>query len=205
MRLGKPWTLQQPGVSIKPHPSGSLSHPAMGEMMRLIREHDLKPAQVESVEVGGNHGMTTSLLHHPPTTGLQGKFSMEFCLAILLLERKAGLAEFTDATVQRPDVQEMIGRIHFTVSPEAEQAGFDKMTSILRIRLKDGRVLSGRAQFAKGSPSNPMSYEEVADKFRGCAAFARWPAAKAEAVISIVKALEDEPDMGRLAAALGAA
>src|SRR5262249_40527533 len=38
-RLGKPWTLASPGVSIKPHPSGSLSHPAMGEMMRLIRQH----------------------------------------------------------------------------------------------------------------------------------------------------------------------
>ncbi len=201
-RLGKPWTLEQPGVSIKPHPSGSLSHPAMGEMMRLIRQYDLKPAQVDSVDVGGNHGMTTSLFHHRPTTGLQGKFSMEFCLAILLLERKAGLAEFTDATVQRPDVQEMIRRIHFSVSPEAEQAGLDKMTSILQVRLKDGKVLSGRAQFAKGSPSNPMSYDEVADKFRGCADFARWPAAKADSVISIVKALETEPDMTRLTAAL---
>ena len=204
-RLGKPWTLQQPGVSIKPHPSGSLTHPAMGEMVRLIREHDIRPAQVDAVEVGGNHGMTTSLFHHRPMTGLEGKFSMEFCLAILLLERKAGLAEFTDATVQRADVQEMIRRIHFSVAPEAEGAGLDKMTSILRVRLKDGKVLSGRAEFAKGSPANPMSYEEVADKFRGCAGFARWPAAKAETVISVVKALEDEPNMSRLTAALSAA
>jgi len=204
IRLGKPWTLQKPGVSIKPHPSGSLTHPAMGEMMRLIQQHDLRPEQVEKVQVGGNHGMFTSLFHHRPATGLEAKFSMEFCLAILLLERKAGLAEFTDASVQRPQVQEMIGRIDFSVSPEAEQAGFDKMTSILRVRLKDGRVLSGRAEFAKGSPANPMSYDEVADKFRGCASFARWPAAKAEAVIAAVRRLEDEPDMARLTAALSA-
>src|SRR6202166_3079617 len=104
-RLGKPWTLASPGVSIKPHPSGSLSHPAMGEMLRLIREHDIKPADVEAVEVGGNHAMTTSLLHHQPMTGLQAKFSMEFCMSILLLERKAGLVEYTDVVVQRPDVQ----------------------------------------------------------------------------------------------------
>ncbi|HUJ29011.1 MAG TPA: MmgE/PrpD family protein [Myxococcales bacterium] len=204
-KLGKPWTLVQPGVSIKPHPSGSLTHPAMGEMMRLIRENDLKPEQIEKVEVGGNHGMTTSLFHHRPKTALEAKFSMEFCMAILLLERKAGLAEFTDAVVQRPDVQAMIGRVEFTVSPEAEVAGFDKMTSILRLRLKDGRVLSGRAQFAKGSPSNPMSYDEAADKFRGCAAFARWPAEKAEAVVAAVRALEDLPDVRRLTAALSPA
>ena len=59
------------------------------------------------------------------------------------------------------------------------------MTSILKIHLKDGKVISGRAEFAKGSPSNPMSYDEVADKFRGCAEFAKWPAAKTESVIAV--------------------
>jgi 2-methylcitrate dehydratase PrpD len=197
-RLGRPWTFASPGVSIKPHPSGSLSHPAMGEMLRLIRQHDIKPADVERVDIGGNHGMTTSLLHHRPTTGLQGKFSMEFCLSILLLERKAGLTEYTDAVVQRRDVQDMIGKVHFFVDPEAESAGLDKMTSLLKISLKDGRIISGRAEFAKGSPANPMSYDEVADKFRGCAAFAKWPSAKAEAVISLVRSLESAADVGRL-------
>lgn len=201
-RLGKPWTLASPGVSIKPHPSGSLSHPAMGELQRLIREHHLKAADVDLVELGANHAMTTSLLHHRPTTGLQGKFSMEFCLAILLVDGKAGLAEYQDAVVQRPDVQDMIKRVRFQVDPEAERAGLDKMTSLLKVHLKDGRVLTGRAEFAKGSPSNPMTYDEVADKFRGCAAFARWPAAKTEAVIAAVKSLESLPDVSRLTAAL---
>jgi 2-methylcitrate dehydratase PrpD len=201
-RLGKPWSLERPGVSIKPHPSGSLSHPAAGELLRLVRENDIKPGDVEQVEVGGNHGMTTSLLHHRPTTGLQAKFSMEFCMAILLLERKAGLSEFTDAVVQRPDVQAMIQRIRFSVDPLSEQGGFDKMTSLVKIHLKNGKVFSGRADFAKGSPSNPMTYDEVADKFRGCADFARWPAAKAETVIAAVKSLETAPDLAHLTAAL---
>jgi 2-methylcitrate dehydratase PrpD len=146
--------------------------------------------------------MTTSLLHHHPTTGLQGKFSMEFCLSILLLDHKAGLAEYQDDVVQRPDVQDMIKRIHFYVDPEAERAGLDKMTSLLKIHLKDGRVLSGRAEFAKGSPSNPMTYDEVADKFRGCAEFAKWPSGKTESVITAVKSLESLPDVGKLSAAL---
>ena len=171
-------------------------------MLRLIRQHDIKPVEVEHVDVGGNHAMTTSLLHHRPTTGLQAKFSMEFCLSILLLERKAGLTEYTDAVVQRADVQEMIRKVNFYIDPEAERAGLDKMTSILKIRLKDGRVVSGRAEFAKGSPSNPMSYDEVSDKFRGCAQFAKWPAAKAEAVISLVNSLETVSDMSKLVGAL---
>ena len=197
-RFGKPWTLAYPGVSIKPHPSGSLSHPAMGEMLRLIKENNIKPGDVQKVDVGANHAMTTSLLHHRPTTGLQGKFSMEFCMAILLLDRKAGLVEFQDKVVRRPDVQEMIERINFYIDPVAENAGLDKMTSLLKITLKDGRVITGRAEFAKGSPSNPMSYEEVADKFRGCAEFAKWPTAKTESVIAAVKSLESVTDMSKL-------
>jgi 2-methylcitrate dehydratase PrpD len=203
-RLGQPWTIASPGVSIKPHPSGSLSHPAMGEMQRLIREHNIKAADVESVDLGANHAMTTSLLHHRPTTGLQAKFSMEFSLSILLVDGKAGLAQYQDAVVRRSDVQDMIKRVNFHVDPEAERAGLDKMTSILSIRLKDGKVVSGRAEFAKGSPANPMSYDEVADKFRGCAEFARWPKAKAEVVIAAVKSLESLPDLGKLTQALTA-
>jgi 2-methylcitrate dehydratase PrpD len=129
---------------------------------------------------------------------------MEFCLSILLLDRKAGLGEFQDAVVQRPDVQAMIKRVNFYIDPEAEQAGLNKMTSLLKIHLKNGEVLSGRAEFAKGSPSNPMSYDEVADKFRGCAEFAHWPAAKTEPVIALVKSLETAPDVSELAALLTA-
>jgi 2-methylcitrate dehydratase PrpD len=96
----------------------------------------------------------------------------------------------------------MIKRVHFYVDPEAERAGLDKMTSLVKVHLKDGRVVSGRAEFAKGSPSNPMSYDEVADKFRGCAEFAKWPSAKAESVIAMVKSLENQADLGKLSAAL---
>jgi 2-methylcitrate dehydratase PrpD len=201
-RLGKPWTFADPGVSIKPFPSGSLTHPAMGEMLRLIRERDIKPASVEAVDMGGNSGMMSALLHHRPMDGLQGKFSMEFCMAILLLERKAGLNEFLDPVVQRPDVQEMIRRVNFYLDPEAERAGLNKMTSLLRIHLKDGTVISGRAEFAKGHPANPMSYEEEADKFRGCADFAKWPAAKTESVIRLMRTLDSAPNVNALAAAL---
>jgi len=204
-RLGKPWTFASPGVSLKPYPSGSLTHPAMTELARLIDTHNIQAAQVEKVDIGANHQMTTTLLHHHPKTGLEAKFSMEFCLAILLLERKAGLGQFSDKVVHRPDVQEMIGRINFYVDPDAESAGFDKMTSILKIHLKDGRLITGRAEFAKGSPSNPMSFDEAAAKFRGCAEFAGWPKAKTERIIMFVKTLQTVSDVSALSPLLSAA
>jgi 2-methylcitrate dehydratase PrpD len=197
-RLGAPWTFASPGISLKPYPSGSLSHPAMTEMMRLIEMHDIRPQQVKQVEVGANHDMYQALLRHDPKTGLEAKFSMEFCMAILLLERKAGLPQFTDAVVQRPDVQAMIDKVRYYIDPQAEAAGFDKMTSLLKITLNDGKVITGRAIYGKGSPADPMSYAEAAEKFRGCAEYAKWPRAKTEALIGLVASLENVTDMRKL-------
>src|SRR5258706_8019876 len=165
-RLGNPWTFASPGVSLKPYPSRSLTHPAMTELARLIDAHKIQATQVEKVDVGASNNMTTTLLNHKPKTELEAKLSVEFCIAILLLEHKAGLGQFLDKVVQRADVQEMIRRVNFYVDPEAESAGFDKMTSLLKIHLNDGRVIAGRAEFGKGSPANPMTFEEAAAKFR---------------------------------------
>jgi 2-methylcitrate dehydratase PrpD len=189
-KLGNPWTFLDPGISIKPNPSGSLTHPGMTKMLELILKYDIEPEHVASVDVGTNHNMPNALIHHQPSDELQAKFSMEFCMAILLLERRGALPEFTDDVVNREDVKELISRVNFSVHPEAEAAGYDKMTTIIDINLHDGRTISGRADFGKGSPTNPMSYEEVADKFRGCAEFAEWPESLSEEVIELVRDLE---------------
>jgi len=199
-KLGHPWTFASPGISIKPYPSGSLTHPGMTEMARLISTEGIKAADVGQVEVGTNSQMPKSLHYHTPKKGLEGKFSMEYCMAVLLVADKVGLGEFTDAVVSRPDMQEMIGRVRFYVDPEAEAAGYSKMTTILKIHLKNGRTVSGKANFGKGSPANPMSYDEVAEKFRGCASYAGWPEEKARRIIEGVKHLEDLPDVGALTA-----
>jgi 2-methylcitrate dehydratase PrpD len=201
-KLGLPWTFTDPGVSIKPHPSGSLTHPGMTLMLALIQQHDIRPDQVERVRVGTNQNMPNALIHHRPTTELQAKFSMEFCMAILLLRRRAGLREFTDEVVNQSDVQAMVRKVDFGTDPVAEAAGYDKMTTILEITLKDGRKISGQADFGKGSPANPMSYEEVAEKFRECAAFGGWPANKAEQLITLVARLESVPKVSEITALL---
>ncbi|HXF54304.1 MAG TPA: MmgE/PrpD family protein [Hyphomicrobiaceae bacterium] len=203
-KLGNPWTFSEPGVSIKPHPSGSLTHPGMTLMLELIRKHDIKADEVQKVRVGTNHNMPNALIHHRPQNELQAKFSMEFCMAILLIERRAGLNEFTDEVVRRADVQQMIEKVDFVVDERAEAAGYHKMTTYIDIALKDGRTISGVADFGKGSPANPMTFEEVAAKFAECAEFARWSRARAKDVVGMVRDLEELDDIGRLTGALRA-
>ena len=197
-RLGAPWTFADPGVSIKPHPSGSLTHPGMTEMLRLVREHKIQPQQVRRVRVGTNSNMPNALIHHQPHDELQAKFSMEFCMAILLLRGRAGLKEFTDEVVNEPEVKAMIEKVDFVVGNVAEKAGYHKMTTLIDIELTDGRKISGRADFGKGSPANPMSYEEVADKFRENAEFAGMRKSNADEIVELVRNLETLPSIDRL-------
>ena len=72
----------------------------------------------------------------------------------------------------------------------------------IKIYKKDGSVIAGLSGAAKGSPENPVTYDEVADKFRGNAGFAKWPSAKAASVIEMVKSLESLPDISKLTIAL---
>ena len=174
----------------------------MTKMLELILENNIRPEDVERVAVGTNHNMPNALIHHRPADSLQAKFSMEFCMAILLLERRGGLPEFTDTLVNRDDVKAMIEKIDFGVHPDAEAAGYDKMTTIIEIALKDGRKFSGRADFGKGSPANPMSYDEVADKFRGCAEFAGWDPKRSEQIVAAVRDLETLGSIRELTALL---
>jgi 2-methylcitrate dehydratase PrpD len=197
-KLGSPWTFDNPGVSIKPHPSGSLTHPGMTEMLRLIRENGIKAEDVVHVRVGTNHNMPNALIHHRPQNELQAKFSMQFCMAILLLEGRAGLNEFTDEVVLRDDVKAMIEKVDFVIDDRAEAAGYHLMTTYIDIDLKDGRKVSGMADFGKGSPANPMSYDEVATKFLECAEFARWDMGKAREVVGMVAEFESLPDIRKL-------
>lgn len=118
-------------------------------------------------------------------------------MAILLIERKAGLAEFTDEVVNRSDVRAMIEKVDFGVAPEAEAAGYNNMTTVITVQLDDGRVLRTEAAFGKGSPQKPMSDDELIGKFADCLA---WGGVRTdpEEIARRILALEDEPSISAL-------
>jgi 2-methylcitrate dehydratase PrpD len=148
--------------------------------------------------------MPNALIHHRPRNELQAKFSMEFCMAILLLERKAGLAQFTDEVVNRPDVQALLHRVDFGVHPDAEAAGFDKMTTIVEVELDDGTTVKGSADFGKGSPVNPMSDRELEQKFFECAQWGRVDAAIATRITDLVWRIDELANVRELTRLLAA-
>jgi 2-methylcitrate dehydratase PrpD len=168
-RLGNPYFMQEPGISIKPYPSGSLSHPAQDLILDLVKAHNLHGGQIESIEVGTNSNVPNALIYPTPKTALEGKFSIPFCMAIGVLERKAGIAQFTDRKVRDPKVVELMKRVTLYVDQELEALGYDQVRSRIRIKLKDGKSIEGRADVARGHPLKPMSWAEIGEKFRDCA------------------------------------
>jgi len=168
-RLGSPYFMKQPGISIKPYPSGSLSHPAQDLILDLVKEHDVKAENIERIEVGANSNVPNALIYPMPKTALEGKFSIPFCMAIAVIERKAGIAQFQDRKVRGKKVVELMKRVTLYVDEELERLGYDQVRSRVRVKLKDGRVLEGRYDVARGHPAKPMSWAELTEKFRDCA------------------------------------
>ena len=171
-KLGSPFFLEDPGVSIKPYPSGSLSHPGQDAVLELVREHDLKPEDVTEAIAGTNSATTNALIYPLPQTALEAKFSFPFFLAIAILRHKVGIEEFRDEVVLDPEVQELMKRCHHVVDEEIDARGFQHMDTRVVIKLKDGRVLEKLESFATGHPNKPMTHEQLETKFFECAELA---------------------------------
>jgi 2-methylcitrate dehydratase PrpD len=70
---------------------------------------------------------------------------------------------------------------------------------LITVHLRNEKTLADRADFAKGSPADPMNMDEVNKKFRGCAEFAGWTASKTDAIIEAIANLERAPNLQPLA------
>ena len=200
-RLGRPYFMIDPGISIKPYPSGSLSHPAQDVILDLVKKNDLRAEHIDSVIVGTNSNVPNALIYSVAKTALEGKFSIPFCMAIAIVERKAGIAQFTDRKVRDPRVIEMMKRVTLVVDPELEALGYDQVRSRVTVKLKDGRTLEGRADVARGHPEKPMSWDELAEKFRDCCRLV--PGIETEAAIGFVAELDKQKAIAPLIRALG--
>ena len=192
-KLGNPYSIVDPGISVKPYPSVVLSHPSMNALLDLVKEHDIKPENVDEVHLfaGAN---VVNILYAFPKTGTEGKFSLRFCLAAILLRRRAGLKDFTDEFVRSPAAQEMMKRIRISLDPEIEAAGYAKIQSRIEVRLKDGRILRKDSGPYRGGPENPLSETELEEKFSGCAELAL-PPAKVSRLLRLLKEIETVKDI----------
>ncbi len=168
--FGKELTIVNPGVSIKPYPSGILTHQSMDAMLALVLKHDLKPEQVEKVGFYAGRNITEPIRYPIARNHLQAKFSMPALLSMIVLCRRASHHEFSDAFVSSAAMQDLQRRTEVHVDPVIDAAGYDKIRSRIEVVTKDGRTLVEWAdERYRGGPSNPISDADLEGKFRMCA------------------------------------
>jgi 2-methylcitrate dehydratase PrpD len=192
--LGQPFDIISPGISVKLYPCCYATHRALDAALQLHKQTDIEPGRVARVEVRVSRGTAIPLIHHRPQTGLEGKFSMEYCLAATLLDGRITLASFSDEAVQRPQAQELLRRVEMV---EGEQGQPIVGPATVTVILDDGSQHSRHVETPRGDPKAPLTWEELVAKYKDCAAGILPDAAIARSA-AIIAELEAATDVGEL-------
>ena len=184
--LGKPFTIQNT-IVIKKYPCGAGNHPTIDSILELMREHHFDYRDVEEVELQQSY-QSDYVLYAKPRTGLEGKFSVLYNAAAALVQGKVDIETFTDERIHEPRIQETMDKVRIRILTrwdewEEKSSGRwpDGSTGFtgkpVRVRLKDGRVLSKTIAPKQllGSPRNPWGFENIRAKFESNASRALPP------------------------------
>ena len=173
--------------------------------MELRREHDIRPEDVEAITVIGGTG-ATKLLSEPlelkrrPKLSIDGKYSIPFTTAVMMVKGNVTLRDYTDESLCDPKVLAMADRVSYRDDPAAAlPVGGNSTLSrpTVEIRLKDGRIFSRKAAGVPGDPQHPVMRDSIEAKFRDCVAFSAKPLATGdvERAIALVRDLEGVADV----------
>lgn len=178
------------GVGLKQYACCGCTHIAIDVLLDLVKAHRFSPGDVARIDCGVNPIAPGVLIHNRAATGFQGKFSMQYSVAVALLDGEAGPLQFEDERARRGDVQAMQQQVTMHVDPDmpVNQGVFPTRVTV---HLRDGTVLRGEARKARGMhPDLPLTRDQVTAKFLGCAAQAKRPS-DAPAALGQLFALQD--------------
>lgn len=197
--FGETWSIADPGVSIKPYPSGIVTHQSMDALLKLVTKNDVKPEAVEKIDFFAGSNILNPIRYPIASNHLQAKFSMAALLAMIVIARRAGRAEFTDDFVQSDAMQDMQRRIACALDPEIEAQGMDVIRSRIAVTLKSGETITGEADPRyRGGPDNPLTDRELEGKTAACVA-GILDQTRLDAVIEAAWGVADLDDAGDLA------
>ena len=161
--LGKPYFLESPGLGLKLHPCSAPQFLAADAALHLKREHNIRFSDVAKIEVSIPPLRYQRHYHPEVKTGLRGKFAINYVVALCILDGKLEIETFTDAKANDPQVQQALSKVHVIVDKTIPEPGpYCPVT----VELTDGTRFAYTARIAKGHPENPMTENEVLDKFR---------------------------------------
>ncbi len=209
--LGKPFVISNPGIALKKYPCCYATHRAIDGVLTLRERLGFDATSIDKVICRMPPGGMRVLTYSHPTTGLEGKFSLQYSIAAAVLDGTFSLWSFSDEAVRRPDVAALYDRIdgHETEICRGDDPQFEKRSSGSRgfveveVHLRDGRRDQIRVDVPPGAPARELTWDNVQGKFTDCAKQAsRISEAKAASAFAAIKALDQAEDVAHIMALL---
>src|SRR5688572_27563570 len=167
--LGTHWSIVDPGLTVKRYPCCGGNLRALDAARGLVEEHGIKFDDAARLDVDVHPDLLFTVRFHKPTQGFRGKFSIDYVLAAMLLDGRVDLDSFSDAYCNAPRMRESLAKVHVNVHPEWPNDRESRRQCPVTITMKDGRKFTKTVNKVRGSPENPMTRDELLDKYRGCA------------------------------------
>jgi len=193
--LGDPFYVDSPGLSFKLHPCSAPQFLAADATLHLVRQHNIRFEDIESVELRLNPFRYQQHYRPRVESGLQGKFTTNYVCAVAIVDGRLERASFSDGKTREPKVQEAMSKVKVIRDETIPEKGeYCPVT----IELKDGRKVQYTATIQRGHAKNPLSEDEVLEKFRSNATVVI-SKDQSEKVIACVRSLETLSNVGELA------
>ena len=133
--------------------------------------------------VGASEFAFEPLLYVQPETGLQGKFSMYYCVASALVHGKVDLSTFSDGAVRDAAVVALIPKITMEVD---ERVRHDReFAAIVTVETEQSERLEQQVHVAPGKPARWLTSAQLKEKFRDCCAYSERPVKAADAFAAL--------------------
>ena len=150
-KFGDELEIMSSGLKFKKYPSCGSTHAPIDAALDLMREQPLRVADVEAITIAMNQRRITHVNRPKVSTGLEGKFSIQYTLAATLTDGAISLRHFNDKHVTRPELQQLVERVHPVGVPGLESLS---QRCELTVKLKDGSTRSVRREDAEGRGSD---------------------------------------------------
>ncbi|TMA67956.1 MAG: MmgE/PrpD family protein [Deltaproteobacteria bacterium] len=169
LRFGERFFIAKPGIAIKLYPCAGVLHPVLDLTLDLRVRHRIEPNNIDRIRVGLDTNAALPLVYENPKDNLQAKFSLNFAVAVAIVDGKAGLKQFTAERVHDPKIKRLMKRVELVRRPLRQEKHETGVDSEIEIVMIDGAVHRARGSVARGHPSLPASRAEIEDKLRQCA------------------------------------
>lgn len=187
--IGEPLLITEHKFRVKRFPACGSAARSLDAVLALREEPGFDPAKIERVDIHAPVMHFNHLLYQRPETGLQGKFSVEYPVACMILQGSCTIDDFSDEAVRRPAHRALFECIHRHPIDRSEV----ETNTTVKITLTDGRVLKKSVFMALGSKTAPFPTEQYWDKFNQCTASVM----QAEDQARLRRALEAFSDLPR--------